>query len=147
MTDYRNEIDNRLVEHFKGNPDVRVETAHDDYVIVIIKGLTFMMEYDEETSAEEYIMRFQRELEDIKSKVLYREYRGSLHDSLRTTIRVSSKKELREHILKVDDWAPKAGKLTITKYGSKPLDERINWDTHIVMWNQTVMGFTDGPLD
>ena len=146
MTDYRNEIDNLLVEHFKGNPDVRVETAHDDYAVVIIKGLTFIKEYDEDTRAEEYIASFQRELEDIKSKVLYREHRGSLEDSLLTTIRVSSLAELREHILKVDEWASKAGKLTVEKYGNG-IDQRINWDTYIVMWNKTVMGFTDGPLD
>ena len=72
---------------------------------------------------------------------------ASLDDSMQTVIEIKSKAELREHILKVDDWAPLAGKLTIEKYGTKPLDERIGWDTHIVMWNKTVMGFTNGPLE
>lgn len=146
MTDYRHVIDDKLVEHFKGNPDVRVETMHDDYAIVYLKGLEYSHGYCEELDVDAFIAKLEKELADIKSKVLYREHRGELHDSLRTTIRVSTKQELREHILKVDEWAPKAGKLTITKYGNG-IDERINWDTHIVMWNHTVLGFTDGPLD
>lgn len=146
MTDYRQAIDNKLVEHFKGNPDVRVETAHDDFAIVYLKGLEYSHDYCEEMDVDKFIAKLEEELADIKSKVLYREHRGDLRDSLKTTIRVSTKKELREHILKVNEWVPRAGKLTITKYGSRPLDERINWNTHIVMWNQTVLGFTDGPL-
>ena len=32
-------------------------------------------------------------------------------------------------------------------YYGEGIDTRINWDTHIVMWGHTVIGFLSGPLD
>ena len=40
MADYRSVIDDKLAAHFKGNKDVRVETTHDDFAIVYLKGLS-----------------------------------------------------------------------------------------------------------
>ena len=148
MTDYRIVTDEELNRHYADHPHIRYCDVHDDFAIAYIFGIQYQFSYDEDKpNHSEIIGYITSEYDRLKEVTLYREHRGSLDDSMQTVIEVKSKAELREHILKVDDWAPLAGKLTIEKYGTKPLDERIGWDTHIVMWNKTVMGFTNGPLD
>ena len=148
MTDYRIVTDEELNRHYTNHSHIRYCDVHDDFAIAYIFGIQYQFSYDEDKpNHSEIIGYITAEYDRLKEVTLYREHRGSLDDSMQTVIEIKSKAELREHILKVDDWAPLAGKLTIEKYGTKPLDERIGWDTHIVMWNKTVMGFTNGPLD
>lgn len=148
MTDYRIVTDEELNRYYVNHQHIRYCDMHDDFAIAYIFGIQYQFSYDEDKpNHSEIIGYITAEYERLKGVTLYREHRGSLDDSMQTVIEVKSKAELREHILKVDDWASKAGKLTIKKYGTKPFDERIGWDTYIVMWNTTVMGFTNGPLD
>ncbi len=148
MTDYRIVTDEELNRHYADHPHIRYCDVHDDFAIAYIFGIQHQFSYDEDKpNHSEIIGYITAEYDRLKEVTLYREHRGSLDDSMQTVIEIKSKAELREHILKVGDWAPLAGKLTIEKYGTKSLDERIGWDTHIVVWNKTVMGFTNGPLE
>ena len=148
MTDYRIVTDEELNRHYADHPHIRYCDVHDDFAIAYIFGIQHQFSYDEDKpNHSEIIGYITAEYDRLKEVTLYRDHRGSLDDSMQTVNKINSKTELREHILKVDDWAPLAGKLTIEKYGTKPFDERMGWDTHIVMWNKTVMGFTNGPLN
>lgn len=85
----------------------------------------------------------------------FRFHRGTLTESLETTIIVESEGGLYANIAirfgnEVGDvcW-PRAGQaaplesMTIKPYGYDP---RINWDTYIVCLNGQAVGFLDGPL-
>lgn len=71
----------------------------------------------------------------------FRFHRGSLDESLATTVEVDSLLELRRIIEK--EWQLGDESLSIESYG---YDERIGWDTHIVLWKNSPVGFLDGPL-
>ena len=82
-----------------------------------------------------------------EGQTLFRFHRGSLADAMRTVVEVKTREELEKLILEKDgEWLPKALQMRIEKYG-EGIDTRINWDTHIVMWGHTVIGFLSGPLD
>lgn len=73
----------------------------------------------------------------------FRWHRGSLSDSLATTVEVTDRYAL--FLLLEKDWhEPVSGKaVDIKHYG---FDRRIGWDTHLVTINGHVAGMTDGPL-
>lgn len=75
----------------------------------------------------------------------FRPHRGAYADAMREVTTIHSKKELRKYIL--ENWGEfykHDGKLTISKYGYDP---RNQWDTYIVQWDGSVVGFTSGPLN
>lgn len=77
----------------------------------------------------------------------FREHRGQLADAMKTVVEVNSLQELIDHIHQNIMWVDPKAKITVTKYGPPGrIDERIGWDTHIVMAGTTPVGFTDGPL-
>lgn len=74
----------------------------------------------------------------------FREHRGSLEDSLKTTVELKDGRALLEYATgKLGPFPPKS--LRVKHYC---FDERVGWDTHIVMIKgYGVFGFTDGPVE
>lgn len=66
----------------------------------------------------------------------FREHRGSLSDAMKTVIEVNS-------LLDIEKLFPNDGKLKIEYYC---YDDRINWNTYIVIGELGVIGFTNGNL-
>lgn len=79
------------------------------------------------------------------TKIWFRYHRGSLCDVMRTAFSVKDRDELAER-LKHDcrDYIDADGKMKIEPYGG--FDSRIAWDTFMVLWDETPMGFLSGEL-
>lgn len=80
---------------------------------------------------------------------LYREHRGGLADSMDTVVELESKDQLEKLILsKLDKWGKSGqhmiGDMTVEPYG---FDDRIGWDTHIVMMGVYAHGFTNKAVE
>lgn len=75
----------------------------------------------------------------------FRPHRGGFEEAMSEVVTVHSKKELRKHLLTLwEGMIDPNGLLSIEKYG---YDDRNKWDTYIVSWNKSVVGFTSGPLN
>lgn len=75
-----------------------------------------------------------------------REHRGQLADSMITCVEIApSIQAVRQHVEKcLGGHAPKPLVVTVEPY---TYDERIGWDTHVVLVEgHGVFGFTDGPV-
>jgi hypothetical protein len=70
----------------------------------------------------------------------YRSHRGTLADSLDTTIEFNSVEDFKSHVKQEAYYFD--GDITVDKYGG--IDERCGWDTHIVRVGGIAVGFTDG---
>lgn len=68
--------------------------------------------------------------------ILYRPHRGGLAESLAEAVEVQSREELERRIGQPI--------LAINKH---LWDDRIGWDTHIVITAEGVVGMTNGPLE
>ncbi len=77
---------------------------------------------------------------------LYRPHRGTLDTAMAEVVEISGREELVAHLRKV--WMNEVNEsglnVTVENYGG--IDERIGWDTHIVLVDGKPYGFTDGPL-
>lgn len=83
---------------------------------------------------------------DVREGVYFRFHRGTLFDSMGTAVKVDDVDDLTRVILQKDgEFLKPGGKLSIKKY-ARGKDERIGWDTHIVVWDKTVIGFLSGEL-
>lgn len=83
---------------------------------------------------------------DSRLGVHFRYHRGSIFESIKTAIVVEDLKSLEQIIIKdLEGYINPKGKLEINKYGIDK-DDRINWDTYIVLWNKAVVGFLSGEL-
>ena len=71
--------------------------------------------------------------------MLYREHRGSLEDSMKTIFSIkSTKKDLSQIIgCNIED-------IEVKEYG---YDDRIGWNTFIVLVKGIPVGFTDGDVN
>lgn len=76
----------------------------------------------------------------------FRFHRGSLADSMATVVEVDGRTALIDLLddTIIRDLPPKAYAVTVKPYGG--IDERIGWDTYIVLVDEIPVGFTDGPL-
>lgn len=83
----------------------------------------------------------------------FRPQRGSLHDAMKEVVELPDRAALLDHLRRIHEpiadfvSAPdiREESVRVEKYGHG-IDERIGWDTHIVMidgWGPA--GFTDGP--
>lgn len=143
-TDPRIITDEILTAKYAGHPDIIYSDLHEDFAIATIFGVMFEYPYDEcNANADEIIRYIETQHQSMKGKVLFREHRARLFDSMKTTKPFSTLTELRGHIASNFEYLPMNGKLTIEKYGDA-IDTRIGWDTHIVKWNRDVIGFTNG---
>lgn len=70
--------------------------------------------------------------------VPFRPQRGGLVESLKETVFFNSKAELVDHLS--DEFNATLENTTLKYYG---FDERINWDTFIVLVDNHPVGFTD----
>lgn len=86
-------------------------------------------------------------------KILFREHRGSLEDSMKTLVEIDNNAEsLIEHINKVLEIDYIKDALIVERYGNlraKNDDTRIAWENvHIVIINgYGVVGFANGPIE
>jgi hypothetical protein len=81
-----------------------------------------------------------------KRATKFRWHRERLDDSMKTVVAVNSMEDLIAELKR--GWPASfndESKVTVEKYGDG-IDERIGWDTHIVMVDSGVAGMTDGPL-
>ena len=81
--------------------------------------------------------------------VKYRPHRGSLDKAMAEVVEVADLAALVAHMRKsVETWYPFDQLPTVenTKVEPYAYDERIHWDTHIVLVDGSPWGFTDGPL-
>lgn len=144
MTDPRIITDEALTAYYQDHPDISYNDLHEDYAIAYIFGVMFEYNYDEDKpNHSEIIELINTQYESMKGKVLFREHRARLFDSLKTTKAFSSFTELRGHIASNFEYLPMSGRMSIERYGFG-IDMRIGWDTHIVKWNKDVIGFTNG---
>ena len=78
--------------------------------------------------------------------MLYRDQRGSLADSMRTTVRLKPTRRAMYSYLK--NLSPSErfhmNDIEVEDYGYDP---RIKWHTYIVSIKGDAVGFTDGPLE
>ena len=84
------------------------------------------------------------------SPVLYRPHRGSLADSMREMVEVNDLSQLVRHMRReVERWYP--GDELPTEENTKLehywYDDRIGWDTWMVLVKGQAWGFTNGPLE
>lgn len=78
---------------------------------------------------------------------LFRFHRGSLNESLKTTVIVKNTQELKKHILRELEWTnPELSSMKIEQYGDDCFDSRIGWYTYIVTDKDGVLGFLSEPL-
>jgi hypothetical protein len=79
----------------------------------------------------------------------FREHRGSLEDSMKTVVTVTSMGSLKKIVKGMFPDLGKIEEITIEKYS---YDKRINWDTHSVnvkflaLKHKVIVGFTNGPI-
>lgn len=75
----------------------------------------------------------------------FRWQRGSLDDSMQTVVDFESFDDL-VNILRSNGFLRdcQASDIAVKQY---TYDERIGWDTHIVTYNGSAVGFTDGPVE
>lgn len=80
----------------------------------------------------------------------YRDHKGSLSDSLETTIEVNSIQEIIDHL---NSYCNQFGKeVEEIKFDYSGFDDRVGWDTYYVLHrlkgeaNFTVAGMSDGRL-
>ena len=75
---------------------------------------------------------------------LFRPHRESLDAAMAEVVEVNGRGELVDHLRKV--WMSEVNEsgsnVVVENYGG--IDERIDWDTHIVLVNGEAYGFTDG---
>ena len=76
--------------------------------------------------------------------VHFREQRGSLEESLKTTVEIASRSELVSHLRRVLRPMPVDGKGISVRYYT--FDARIGWPTFLVTVKGMAVGFTDGKL-
>ena len=144
MIDPRITTDAALTDYYRDHPDISYSDLHEDYAIAYIFGVMFEYNYDEEkANHEEIIKLINAQYESMKDKVLFREHRARLFDSLKTSKAFSTFTELRGYIASNFEYLPMNGRMSIERYGSG-IDMRTGWDTHIVKWNNDVIGFTNG---
>jgi hypothetical protein len=80
---------------------------------------------------------------------LYRPHRGSLADAMREVVEVNDFAQLVRHMRRgVESWYPPAAMPTMENTTIEPygFDDRIGWDTHIVLVKGEAWGFTNGAL-
>lgn len=96
--------------------------------------------------AETYYAKFGKAKAN-ESIIFFREHRGSLVDSLQTTVEVKTLKQLHEIVNKINGslYREQDSETIIEKYG-KGIDERTGWDTYIVTSGGYVLGFLSDPL-
>lgn len=83
--------------------------------------------------------------------VLYRPHRGMLADAMKEVAEVADFAALVAHMrgeypFYPEDQLPTESTVTVEKYGTG-IDERIGWDTHIVLVNGQAWGFTNGMVE
>jgi len=78
---------------------------------------------------------------------LYRPHRGSLDESMSEVVEIADHQALVVHLRKgwLNEVSESGSNVVVEKYGSG-IDERIGWDTHIVLVSGNAIGFTDGPV-
>jgi len=79
----------------------------------------------------------------------YRPHRHLLEDSMREVVEVNDLPQLVRHMRRsVQSWYPPDELPTVETTEVKPyvFDDRIGWDTYIVLVKGSAWGFTDGPL-
>lgn len=84
-----------------------------------------------------------REDGPLETPLLYRENRGSLSESMATTIQYFSVFELKEHLIKLhiaDRISAPPLKLECKYYG---YDSRIGWSSYLISMNGYPVGFTN----
>lgn len=72
-----------------------------------------------------------------------RQHRGSLDDSLATAAEIPATEEAVRSYFTKQFMVSILGEIEVKPYG---YDGRVGWDTHVVMLDGSVAGFTDGPL-
>lgn len=85
-------------------------------------------------------------LDMSNGQIYFRYHRGGLVNSMKTAFEVKDLKSLKQTIIKDSDYINPFGKMKTEKYGQQGKDERIGWDTHIVSWDGTPIGFLSGEL-
>lgn len=126
-------------------------------------GFSARGEYNVKSALMELVEQIKKEVRDeLKAEfgiqepekpkeggVLFRQHRGSLHESMKTVVRVHSRQEILDQF---EPWLigvpagekPDVSKLSIAQCS---YDERIDWNTHLVVYaGAGVLGQTNGPL-
>lgn len=81
----------------------------------------------------------------------YRDHRGSLDDSMKTVIEVSSIDDIKNHLNEI--WKPFGKEVDEIKFDYSWFDERTGWNTYFVLQRLkgetrfTVAGMSDGKLN
>ena len=85
--------------------------------------------------------------QEFQEPILYRPHRGSLSDAMAEVVTVDDFQALLEELMVHDDGDVRedGSNVVVEKYGIG-IDERIGWDTHIVLVNNLPYGFTSGPI-
>lgn len=147
MTDPRIETDEVLNKHYADHPHVKYCDLHDDYAIAYIFGVQHEYPYDEEPNHQDLIARIDSRYEEMKNKTLFRYHRGDYHQSMQTTILVSSLAELDERIRKECEYILPTSKITVKPYCTT-IDSRNGWESFIVeAKGHGVIGFTNKQLE
>jgi len=71
---------------------------------------------------------------------LYRDHRGMLDESMETIEEMESHADLVRHVESLYG----SGDIEVKHYAQ---DDRIGWDTYIVIHNGRAVGFTNGPTE
>lgn len=99
--------------------------------------------------ADSVVAEFGLSNKPAQSPVLFRQHRGSLHESMKTVVTVHSRQEILDQF---EPWligVPAGEKPDVSKMAIEKTmyDERIGWDTHLVTYEGAgVLGQTNGPL-
>lgn len=73
-------------------------------------------------------------------KMKFRPQRGGLSAVMKEMVELDNSYSALEEYLRKSGWD---GKIRVEPYG---YDKRINWDTYIVLVNDSPVGFTNSPL-
>jgi hypothetical protein len=76
--------------------------------------------------------------------VHFRSQRGSLEESLRTTVEIADRAALVAHLRRTLAPMPVHGRDVAVRYYT--FDERIGWPTYLVTVEKKAVGFTDGKI-
>ena len=87
------------------------------------------------------------EVADYQKDIRYRPHRGSLADAMLEAVELNGRDEFIAHLRKAyaSEVNESGTNVVVKKYGDG-IDERIGWDTHIVLVAGNPYGFTDGPV-
>ena len=76
-------------------------------------------------------------------RILYRPHRGGLSAAMAEVVEIADREALIEHLGKT--WSPKAdGSNVVVKWYAT--DDRIGWDTYMVLIDNIPVGFTNAPV-